>query len=430
MTKRGEDLSQKRVVWASSIVMFAVFMVLLTSCGKEDSGDKSRGLEQRLQKLRSVPYTAVSEEKVSGDTVGVTVYDAERAWPGYNLYCSRIDPEAFLIDMQGNVVHRWSYEQDAFNYWNYAILLENGDIIVLNKFLYILQIDWDSNLRWEERRPVHHDVAKAEDGTIYVIERRIEKYRDLDVRFAEIAQLGPEGGEIDRWSTYDELDDLRQALDETSFLDTVLDSLLAEGIPADSIHRIAGKIHIERVSPQVRLYDYFHLNTITILPDRPPGRSDPRFAAGNLLICLRNVNQIAVLDWGSKKILWGWGEGVLEWPHHPTMLENGNILIFDNGVVRKYSKVIELDPLTETVVWEYVADPPGRFYTHGKGSAQRLPNGNTLICEGDRGRVFEVDPGGEIVWEWYSPINKNGQRILVYRMIRYPPRMVEPLLER
>ena len=47
------------------------------------------------------------------------------------------------------------------------------------------------------------------------------------------------------------------------------------------------------------------------------------------LICVRNINQIATLDLDSGRILWAWGEGVLDWPHHPTMLPNGNTLICD-----------------------------------------------------------------------------------------------------
>jgi hypothetical protein len=170
------------------------------------------------------------------------------------------------------------------------------------------------------------------------------------------------------------------------------------------------------------------MNTVTILPDNPLAAKDRAFAPGNLLICFRNVNQVAILEKDSKEALWAWGEGHLEWPHHPTMLANGNILIFDNGVARKYSRVIELDPVIGTIVWEYLADPPEAFYTYGKGSAQRLPNENTLICEGDRGRAFEITSDGETVWEWFNPRTKKGRRVQIYRMMRYPPDYVEPLL--
>ncbi|MFH1311850.1 MAG: arylsulfotransferase family protein, partial [Candidatus Eisenbacteria bacterium] len=86
-------------------------------------------------------------------------------------------------------------------------------------------------------------------------------------------------------------------------------------------------------------------------------------------------------------------------------------------------------PVTETVKWQYIGDPPRSFYSEQKGSAQRLPNGNTLICDGDNGRAIEVTMAGEIVWEWLNPATEEGRRVQVYRMIRLDPGVVEPLLE-
>ena len=110
------------------------------------------------------------------------------------------------------------------------------------------------------------------------------------------------------------------------------------------------------------------------------------------------------------------------------MLENGNILIFDNGVVRRSSRVIEIEAPGGRIVWEYEADPPASFYTSQRGSAQRLPNGNTLICDGNGGRAFEVDYGGETVWEWFNPDVERGRREQVYRITRLPSALVSPLL--
>lgn len=397
----------------------ALVMITTLFCAGDEPADRSREVEDRLEKLRSVPYTSVTPEKVSGEAAGVTLFDRDRAWPGYNLYCSRIEPRAFLLDMDGSVVHEWSYRQEDYKLWDHAILLANGDIIVLNKFKYIFRLSWDSELVWEKKLAVHHEIARVEDGTIYVVEYSVAEHRGLNVRFANILHLDSSGAELGRWSTYEHLNDLKEALDQVSFLDTTLDQREAAG---------AGRKRMEGVRGIT--FDYFHLNTITILPETPLGARDPRFAAGNLLICLRNVNQVATLNWETGEVLWGWGEGILEWPHHPTVLDNGNILIFDNGVVRKHSRVLELDPASEEIVWEYVADPPEAFFTAQKGSAQRLPNGNTLICEGDAGRVFEVTSGGETVWEWYNPLMEEGGRVQVYRMMRYPPHMVNPLLGR
>ncbi len=140
------------------------------------------------------------------------------------------------------------------------------------------------------------------------------------------------------------------------------------------------------------------------------------------------MNLILIIAPDSGRILWSWGPGILDWPHMPTMLQNGHILVYDNGAHRTYSRVLELDPVSREIVWEYRADPPEAFYSQTRGSSQRLANGNTLICESERGRVFEVTPEGEVVWEFYNPDLRKGKRRLIYRMERIPPEEVESWL--
>jgi hypothetical protein len=117
------------------------------------------------------------------------------------------------------------------------------------------------------------------------------------------------------------------------------------------------------------------------------------------------------------------------------MLENGHILVFDNGTQRKYSRVLEMDPSTGEILWRYHAPTKSEFFSPTKGSAQRLSNGNTLICNADHGQVFEVTHDGEVVWEWWGPIVDNKSwlrplqkriseppyRAVIYRMLRIPP---------
>ncbi len=109
----------------------------------------------------------------------------------------------------------------------------------------------------------------------------------------------------------------------------------------------------------------------------------------------------------------------------PTLLENGHLLVFDNGVHRDHSRVLEVGPVTGEIIWQYQSVD---FYSQWRGSNQRLPNGNTLICESETGRVFEVDPLGEIVWEFYNPELKDGKRKRIYRLMRYAPEQLEELL--
>ncbi len=127
---------------------------------------------------------------------------------------------------------------------------------------------------------------------------------------------------------------------------------------------------------------------------------------------------IGIIDGEKWNLKWSWGPGILDRPHAPSLLDNGRILIFDNGPHRGYSRLLEMDPLSGKITWEYKSAPPERFFTEWRGFAQRLPNGNTLITESDTGRVFEITPDKKIVWEFYcAEIDpKDQERSAIYRM--------------
>jgi hypothetical protein len=99
----------------------------------------------------------------------------------------------------------------------------------------------------------------------------------------------------------------------------------------------------------------------------------------------------------------------------------GDILVFNNGANRPgshYSTVDEVVPPVDengvyylepgsaygpaSQTWEYIASPPTSFYVSHLSGAQRLPNGDTLICNGETGLMFEVTPGGSTVWQYNS----------------------------
>ena len=94
------------------------------------------------------------------------------------------------------------------------------------------------------------------------------------------------------------------------------------------------------------------------------------------------------------------------------MTERGTILLFDNGTARGYSAVLEIDPASGEQVWRY-EDRAGFFSAYRSG-VQRLPahgrgTGNTLVAESDAGRILELTPEGEVVWDYYSPFLGQGQ---------------------
>jgi hypothetical protein len=386
--------------------------------------------QQRLEQLRAVPYVGLSEEETEPEETGVKLYDPQKSWDGYNLYCIRSVGAAYLMDNHGREVHRWTYREKPMSGSRHAvmndhvIMLEDGDAVILKKKEGLIRVGWDSTPLWEVELRAHHDVAPASDGTFYVLINELHQHRGLEVWFDVIVHLNADGREIGRWSTYEHLEEIKTDLDPAPFLDTALDSALVNPPGTEREVELLKK-HIGNTYR----YDYFHTNTITILPPTPLGERDRRFQAGNLLVCFRNIDQIAVLEPDSNRILWSWGVGELEGPHHPTMLQNGHILVFNNGVKRVSSSIVELDPVSGQIVWEYQADPPRSFYTFSRGSAQRLPNGNTLICVSDKAYAFEVTPEGETVWKWQNPVMVGNHCETFYRMMRLKVEPVNELIQ-
>jgi len=352
-----------------------------------------------LEELRSLPYLSWSQEDIDQKQSGVMRYDKKKAFDGYNLYTDD-SSYAYLMNMTGQIVYSWRFPPPPGK-WEYFRLLDNGDIVALCVGKTLVKLNQDSQLIWRSPVQAHHDIEVLPDGTFLATGRLPPvPYKGRNVQFDAIFHVSERGETIGRWSTYEHLAELQK-----NHFPSKLDN---ENIP------------IEPQAKSLKTYDYYHLNTIQTLPDTLLGQRDKKFQEGNWLTCLRNTDLICILDKDSRAIVWSWGPGELDWPHMPQMLDNGNILIFDNGTHRKYSRVIEIDPVCGRILWEYKTDPPQNFYSEVRGSSQRLPNGNTLICESERGHVFEVTESKEVVWEFYNPEMKDGKRKLIYRMIRIP----------
>ena len=166
--------------------------------------------------------------------------------------------------------------------------------------------------------------------------------------------------------------------------------------------------------------DLFHTNSIEKMHYEHLTEKHPIYNLDNILICVRHQDRIAIINWPENKIVWAWGQNIVSGPHDATLLENGHILLFDNGLGRDASRVIELDPITKKFVWLYQGEIPTDFYTRTNGSAQRLPNGNTLIAESCKGRAFEITPEGRKVWEFLCPhVIKEGKRATIVRIKKY-----------
>jgi hypothetical protein len=156
----------------------------------------------------------------------------------------------------------------------------------------------------------------------------------------------------------------------------------------------------------------FHRCPLCPLDTWMHGNSCVGLPNGNIMVSFAKINTVAIIDKKSGDILWHWGTGgELAHQHSPHLLDNGNILIYDNGfhpqgLALNFSRVVEVNWKKSEMVWSYEGPEGGTlkmlFFSSMYSNCQRLPNGNTLICEGMTGRIFEVTPYQTLVWEYVN----------------------------
>ena len=364
--------------------------------------ERNREPRDIREMLQAIGYL-VGYEKASNKR-GVTVPDTGRACAGLNLYST--GQKAVLMDMGGTVQHQWQYDFHAAfpNYpkperhqntgvWRRVHLLEDGSLLAIYDGTGMIKLDKDSKLIWANPAGFHHDLFVDENGNILTLIREprvIPKYHKTKQILEDfVVVLDPDGKEISRFS-------LLAAFEKSPFA-----SMLSE---------------------TKRHGDILHTNTIEMFDGTLAHRS-PLFRKGNLLVSLRNLSAIAIVDPTTRKVVWSL-TGQWARQHQPTLLANGNMLLFDNVGHKSRSKVIEFDPFTQEIVWGYYGDHANGFYSYLGGSCQRLTNGNTLITESNAGRAFEVTPENEIVWEYHNPhrVGKDGDVIaMLFEIVRLDP---------
>lgn len=325
---------------------------------------------------------------------GVTVHDANRTAPGLNLVLSPHMLGASLMNADGNTVHEWAFdvfkdierynlpdyvrdqEGNTYDYWSRVEPVENGAILVVYKHVGLFKLDRDSNIIWKNWMRAHHDAEFAPDGSIYTIgrvDRTMFEFEEVVTRAEDyIAHVAADGETIDRIS---------------------IDNAFRRS-PYAPLLRHAGDVK-----------GYLHSNKVVWLDGRWADQA-PAFRKGNLLVSCRNIDTIAVIDAQSKEVVWAL-HGMWVRQHEPIMLDD-TMLIFDNRGYNGQSRVMELNPFTQDVVWSYAGSKERPFFTEIGGVCQRLSNGNTLITESTQGRAFEVTPEKEIVWEYLNPAKVKG----------------------
>ena len=409
---------------------------------------------------------------------GTTIYDPEKCFNGYTVYQAK-ELGALVVDMNGTEVKLWRGLHGFPNK-----LLPGGSIFGHSgerstrfgsqDYLDLLQVDWEGNIVWKfeayefvedpGEEPawmarLHHDYQREGNPVGYFVpgmEPRTEGGTTLI--------LGHKNLVCPEISDKPLLDD---TIYEVSWDGDILWEWICSEHFADFGFREDARNILSR-NPNMRpvgggVGDWMHLNSLSLLGPNPWFEAgDTRFHPENIIVSGRETNCVFIISKHSGEVVWKVGPYYDETPekglgwiigqHHAHMIPRGlpgagNILVYDNGgwagygspnpgsptgaknALRDYSRVLEFDPVSLHIVWQHSPREAGlvhptdsnRFYSPFISSAQRLPNGNTLITEGSGGRIIEVTRDHELVWEYISPYWGRLFRMnMVYRAYRAP----------
>jgi hypothetical protein len=412
---------------------------------------------------------------------GTTIYDPDRAWNGFTVLSPLAGPAVLVIDMNGNVVKRWEGFNNSAG--GPARVLPGGFVVAASgarpphqESLELVQRDFAGNVVWRFSRSEqittpegstvwsarqHHDWQRdsfpagyyspeitpaIEGGNTLILahtDRKQPKVADVPLEDDRLIEVSSNGDIVWEWVASDHVDEL--------------------GFSADARKAIkaASAINAARGS-----FDWLHVNSATYVgPNRWFDQGDRRFAPNNVIISSREASLLAIVG-RDGSIVWRLGPDFTEskelrairqiiGQHHAHLIPKGlpgagNLLVFDNGgasgygfsnpiapegrgaFVRPTSRVLEINPVTLELAWSYT-NP--RFFSTNISSAQRLPNGNTVVTAGAGGRMFEITREGAIVWEYmYPQFSGANSSNAVYRAYRVPygwiPQLMRPKEQR
>ena len=425
----------------------------------------------------------VSASPAQDRTMGLLQNDPG-SFEGYTLFNTLTSTTSYLIDHNGLLVNSW---QSNYVIGNSQYLLENGDLLRTadpggNQIISaggdagrVEKYDWEGNLIWEfdynsAFYRLHHDLAPMPNGNILMVAWEA-KSRDEAIAAGRDPQLMTESGlwpdhiiEVEptdsvggnivwEWHSWDHL---IQDFDSTK---------ANYGVVADHPELIDIN-YMRDIGP-----DWMHVNAIDYNPELDQILINSPFFGEFWIIDHSTTTEEAAGHSGGNSgkggdILYRWGnpqtyragnaENRWFYNHHDAQWIDeglpgaGNILVFNNGPGRpagNFSTIDEVAPSIdengnytmppdsafppETLVWRYPDQNQTSFFANFISGAQRLPNGNTLICDGPRGRFLEVTEDEETVWLYLNPVTNSGpltqgnpippNATLTFRATRYAP---------
>lgn len=331
---------------------------------------------------------------------GLLEWDEARATGGLTLFATIADNTVRLIGLDGEDVHTWTLPEPSTGL---ARLLPGGRLLTAQVHPdapikiggpggFIREYDWDGNLIWEHVDIAqHHDVQRLGNGnTLYL------GWQPLSDEKAARVVGGIAGTEMPGGLIY--YDFLREV-------------------------NPAGEVVWEWHGSDLNIEDY----PLAEVSKRAEfGHANACFPSDEgVLISCRVFNSVLFIDRETRQVKWERRDDSWGGQHDCQFLDNGNVMLFANGYNRPglpHSRIVEFDPHTGEEAWVYKGDPLMTFFSPHISGVQRMPGGNTLICEGAFGRIFEVTPEGDIVWEYINPrhIDRDGLRHnWVFRAYRY-----------
>lgn len=403
---------------------------------------------------------------------GTTLYDPARTWNGYTVLSPLGTQAVIVIDMNGNIVKRWEGYNDSAG--GPARILPGGKVIAATgaraphqESLALEQRDFAGNVLWH----LDHNVQVEVDGKSIWSLRQHHDWQRSDFPAGYYSPDATPGAATATTLVLTHISHAVPAVADVALEDDRLIEVASDGtitwqwVAGEHIGELgldaAARAAIKPGPPPgpgpgagaAAGFDWLHLNAATYLgPNHWFDEGDARFNPQNILISSRQASVLAIVarsgavvwrlgpDYSQSKELMAIGQVIGQ--HHAHLIPKGlpgagNLLVFDNGgasgygftnpiaprgvnaLVRPYSRVLEINPLTLELVWSYQA--PARFYGSNISGAQRLPNGDTLITEGPDGRVFEVTHEGTVIWEYIYPLASGPQSSnAVYRAYRLP----------